>query len=249
MSHEGTRWVEGAVLGLAIVAVGCGDPKPGDENADETDGTGGPTGDGDGDGDTGEVPDNGIPLELVLAKFNATGKFVLLRFSEPMAPVDGVDPGDFRISLATSWRYHYYGEIYSSTTYWDPHYYFTYDYYNYNGYAPLKVEAVANGSKNTDIVLRLAEPLDPGVCPSFEQLQADYEMFDELPDYQAKLGLFPHYSPGAVNIKSADQEVLAAIGPDWVENPWPSMDLYDEYGWPNLDPEVEIPCDFFGTDP
>lgn len=245
MSNEGTRWVEGAVLGLAMVAVGCNDPKPGDDSSDETgDETGGP---GDGDGDTGGVPDNGIPLELVLAKFNATGKFVLLRFSEPMAPADSVDPSDFRISLAMTWRYHDYGDVYGATTYWDPQYYLVNDYYS--GYTPLKFEAVANGNKDTDLVLRLASPIDPSLCPYFAEVQASFEMLDDLPEYEAKVGLFPHYSPGAVKVKSADGEVLDAIGPDWVEYPWAAMDVYDQYGWPDLDPQVEIPCDFFGADP
>lgn len=52
----------------------------------------------DDDGDTGEPTD--IPFELVSANFDATGKFVTPSFTQPVAPVDGVDPSDFRISYA-----------------------------------------------------------------------------------------------------------------------------------------------------
>ncbi len=73
------------------------------------------------DGDPGTEP-NDIPLELTLAAFNKTGQFLLLRFSEPMAPVDAVDPTDFRLSFAATWRSASYGGIYEYTSYADPNY-------------------------------------------------------------------------------------------------------------------------------
>jgi hypothetical protein len=260
MSSEQRTWFEGAMLGLAIVAAGCADDKGNNEEETGTEGDGdGDTGNPDtgnpdtgnpetGDGDTGP---NDIPLELELAVFNKTGKYLLLRFSEPMAPVDGIDPSDFRVSLATTWQYFsaYYGYVYKSSNYWDPNTYLGYEYYYYGyGYKPLVADLIANGSQPTDIVLRFVDELEEGACQQFVNLQASYADYDAQPNADAKIGLFPHYSPGAVPVESADGEVLAAIGPEWAEFPGQGMSLYYEFGWPNLDPQIEIPCTV-GIDP
>ena len=249
MSNEQRTWIEGGLLGLAMLAVGCADDR--DPRADDETDTGDDDGNPDPSADTGEPIPNDIPLELELARWNKTGKFLLLRFSEPMAPVDGVDPADFRVSMATSWRsIGYYGSVYQSSNYLDPNLYLGYDYYYpYNPYSskPLVPELVANGNKETDIVVRFIDPLEPEACAQFVQLQADYEQFDSQPDTDARIAMFPHYSPGAVEVKSADGEVLGAIGPEWVEFGGPYMYDY-EFGWPNLDPQIEIPCTV-GLDP
>ena len=235
MNKSGTiTWV-----GLTIAAVGCNNPKPDDEVG------GTETETGDGDGDTGEVPNNGVPIELVLAQFNATGKFLLLRFSEPVASVEGIDPSDFRISFASTSRYHYSGTVYSSSYYADPHYQLIYNY-QYNGeYVPLIADLVANGNVATDIVLRFTDPLDPLACSNFAEIQAQTEELDAMPNFQARVGLFPHYSPGAVPIRSVDGDVLAPIGPEWVDYIWPAM-VIEDFGWPGLDPRIEIPCNVVG---
>ena len=225
-------WVDGAALGLFVVA-GCTGPGIGLDDEGET-----TTGDGDGDGDTtGDGDgDNGVPLELTLAKFNATGQFLLLRFSEPMAPVDAVDPSDFRVSFARTQSYSgYYGE-YNWSFYADPGIYYSYNYYDYT---PLVVTKVSAGNKATDIVLRFENALDPQVCAWLAQLEQDFE---NNPSLQAEVALFPHYSPGAVPVESLDGEALAPIGPDWVEYDSSFMNV-EGYGWPNLDPQVEIPCE------
>lgn len=248
MSIEQKTWIDGAVLGLALLTIGCADDQ-GNTEQDETD-----TGEvGDGDGDpTGDPVPNDIPLELELARFNATGKYLLLRFSEPMAPVDGVDPADFRVSLASTMRFvdsSYYGPyVYESSRYADPNLYLGYSYY-YDPYGakPLVVDLVANGKQATDIVLRFVDPIEADSCAEFVHRQASYEEFDKQPNQDAKIALFPHYSPGAVPVKSADGEVLAAIGPEWVEIQSSYMVEY-EFGWPNLDPQIEIPCTV-GMDP
>jgi hypothetical protein len=249
MSVEQRTWFEGALLGLAIVAAGCADDKGGNDDETGTEGDGdGDTGDPTGNPDTGEedTGPNDIPLELELAAFNKTGQFLLLRFSEPMAPVDGVDPNDFRVSLATAIRsvYNYYGYqyVYQSSSYADPNYALV-DYYYYgNPVSPLVADLIVNGNQNTDIILRFVEPLVPQACPNFVELKANYEEYDSWPNYDAKVGLFPHYSPGAVPVESADGEVLAPIGPEWVEIPELYWTNYDQFGWPNLDPAIEIPC-------
>jgi hypothetical protein len=230
----------GTWIGLVVAASGCTD-RGGFSLEDETgdDPTGSdPTGT---DPDpTGTDPDptggNDIPLELVLAKFNATGQFLLLRFSEPMAPVDAVDPSDFRVSFARTVNYSgYYGE-YSWSFYVDPGVYYDYNYYQYT---PLVVTKVSAGSKETDIVLRFETPVDPQVCDWLAQLE---DIYENDPSQEGKVAIFPHYSPGAVPVESVDGEVLSAIGPDWVEYESSFLNV-EGFGWPNLDPQVAIPCE------
>lgn len=223
---------KGTVLGLAVAVAGCNGGGGGEPEGE----TGETMGDGDGDGDP-TSGHNDIPLELVFSGFNATGQFLLLRFSEPMAPIDGVDPSDFRISFARTQNYSGYYGNYSWSLYVDPNvYYGAYGYYNPS--QTLEVDLIADGNMPTDIVLRFATPLDPNVCAWLAQVQADYEA---NPNLQGKVGLFPHYSPGAVPIKSVDGEVLAPIGSGWVEYDSSLMSIED-YGWPNLDPQISIPC-------
>ena len=251
VQHRQRSRFEGVALGwmivpilpiLPLMAVGCQDPKPGDENADETGGTEVGDGDGDtGDGDTG-VPDNGIPLALESVRFNKTGKFLLLHFSEPMAPVDAVDPSDFRISLALTTRQVEYGKLYADSVYFDPLYYLGSYQYNYDpGF--LVVEAVGNGNQPNDIVLRFTTAMDAQACESFSQLEANLAEQSQDPTFEGKAALFTHYSPGAIHLESLDGELLTAMGAAWVETDEIFMDLPDEWSWPHLVPQLPIPCD------
>ncbi len=52
---------------------------------------------------------------------------------------------------------------------------------------------------------------------------------------------FPHYAPGDIPIEGEGGGVLAPIGPDWVLTPEYYAVVYMP-NWPNLDPQVEIPC-------
>lgn len=232
----------GTWIGLVVAASGCVDRGIGGvEDETGSDPTGDPTGSeeptGDGDGDDSDSDgSNEVPLELVLAKFNATGQFLLLRFSEPMAAVDAVDPADFRISFARTVNYSgYYGD-YEWSFYADPGVYYSYGYYEYS---PLTISKVTAGNKDTDIVLRFEEPVDPQVCVWLAQLE---EIYENDPSQQGKVALFTHYSPGEVPVESVDGEVLGAMGAEWVEYEGAFMNV-DEYGWPNLDPQVAIPCE------
>lgn len=206
---------EGAALGLVAIA-GCAAREPGFSLE---------AGDGDGD--------NGIPLTLELARFNPTGQFLLLRFSEPMAPVEGVNPADFRISLAITSTSSDSGYESSSNSYYDPN--------SWVGFSALTVKSVAPGQKPEDIVLRFDAPVDPGLCQAFAEIEENIAYWESY-GYQGDIGLFPHYAPGDIPIKSADGEVLAPIGPMWVKEPLSGMYLLGAFGWPNLDPQVPIPC-------
>jgi hypothetical protein len=229
---------ERAALGLTLAALGC-TPQPKSGLDDEIDGgTDELTDDGDGDvatdDEVGEPVPNDIPFELELVVFNQTGKFVALRFSEPVAPVDGVDPRDFRISLAAPGvvcvGYPEY-DCYDHTMYWDANFFaevYT-AYYYYYPFNRLETDLIVSGNMPTDIVLRFETPLDPVLCDIINAYPPGY------------LSLFAHYSPGEIPVQSADGEVLSPIGPEWVE-------IAPQYSWetygmlPNLNPQLPIPC-------
>jgi hypothetical protein len=115
---------------LVAAALGCspGGSAPLEAGLDETGGDDGSGGSGSesGDGtDDGGVSDNVAP-QLLSAWTDETGKYIVLRFSEPMAPPDGVDPSDFRISHAMTLTIYneYYSFQASYSHYDDPHYFF-----------------------------------------------------------------------------------------------------------------------------
>src|SRR5690242_4502099 len=102
--NDGGLWLS---MPLVVAALGCGPGKlaPLDAGLDETggdDGSGGSGSEADGDGDgTGDGGgSDGVAPQLVSAWTDETGKYIVLHFSEPMAPPDEVDPAYFRISYA-----------------------------------------------------------------------------------------------------------------------------------------------------
>lgn len=231
MTDRRWRIADKAALGLAIVTLGCTTRGSGItlEDGGETAGDGETEGDGAPSTDT---EPNDVPFELVSASLNATGQFVVLRFSEPVAPVGGVDPSDFRISYAQPTALCGSGGCVDQTTYWDANFYVDY-YLGYQPYQPntndrFEVDQVSPGNQATDIFLRFGMPLNPALCE-----YASY--YPDVDDF-----LFVHFSPGDIPVKSSDGESLAAIGPQWVEQLLPVWDVDGDF--PNLDPKISIPC-------
>src|SRR5689334_13018027 len=127
----GTKKDTGLWLSMPLVAaaLGCSPsgPDPLDAGLDETggDSSGGSGSEGSDGTDDGGVSDNVAP-QLLSAWTDETGKYIVLRFSEPMAPPDGVDPSDFRISHAftlTQYSEYIHSQV-SYSHYDDPHYFF-----------------------------------------------------------------------------------------------------------------------------
>ena len=236
---------------LALAAAGCGPGAPisleagvdetggfGDTSGGGGTGGGGTGGGGTGGGDPGGS--DGVAPQLVSARTDDTGKYVYLRFSEPMAPPDGVDPSDFRISQATTYTdffYDYYGNSVqaSFTSYYDPYFYFDYE--------PTIITNVIAGGFERDLVLEFAQPISPETCELLELRQMEIEqMKQQDSDFDARAELFPHYSPGGTLVRSAQGETVAAIGPEWVEYNGSYMWIDGVFGFPNLSPQIPIDC-------
>ncbi len=234
MSERSERMMEPAGIGLAIATLACAPPPAGftlDEAGDDPSGTDPSGTDTGADETSGETGPNDIPFEIVFGALNATGKFVVLRFSEPVGPVEAVDPSDFRISFARVVpQCDYYGNCTYNTMYWDPNFFAAIYQYGYGGYSDVRfeVDLVTAGAQPTDVFLRFGTPLEPVLCEAYGGYQDDYEI------------LFVHYSPGEIPVKSLDDESLPAIGMQWVEQPGPNWFVNGEF--PNLAPKIAIPC-------
>ncbi len=227
---------------LVAAALGCGPGQPPSLEAgvDESGGDEGASG-GDGDPDGGGGGSDGIAPELISARTDETGKYVLLRFSEPMAPPTGVDPSDFRISraMAISWHDGYDGYTFSYSNYYDL--VFTSSYYTYP-YSPFLITSVTAGGVVTDLILEFDQPLTAYTCDVLHEVQANIEETEQYdPTFEGRVELFPHYSPGEIPVRSAQGEPLAAIGPEWVELDNFYMEV-EEFGFPNLSPQIPIDC-------
>ncbi|PRQ07869.1 hypothetical protein [Enhygromyxa salina] len=228
---------------IAVASFGCGPPGAptleaggDDETGSSGSGSGSGSASGSGSGDAGDGDGDGVPPELLTAWTDKTGAFLLLRFSEPMADPTGVDPADFRISFGMTFSYDYYGYApkYENSRYVEPNVYFAYS-------APANAIAITPGSQPTDLFVKFGVPIEPAVCTNAAYMQQEFENVNQLPEYEARAGLFPHYSPGAVPVTSAQGQALAPIGPEWVELQGEYLEIY-EYGFPNLSPQIPMGC-------
>jgi hypothetical protein len=172
------------------------------------------------------------PFELLAAEFEDLDTIVL-SFSHPLAAFDEVDPASFRISLGLATRYlAYYGGFYESTRYWDPN---SIGYY----YQVTQFRVIGLGAGPTDEQLRIDfdDPLDDYACSLIE----NFESSPVEPPNEREIGLFVHHRPGVIPLRDTQGNDLPAIGPDWVEWAYDFM-YFQEFGFPNLDPKIEIPC-------
>jgi hypothetical protein len=204
-----------AVLAVSLAAFGCDSEGNTGSTAEE-------------DGETGDGS-NETPFELVSASLDATGQVVVLHFSEPVAPVDGIDPSDFRISYAALTALCGDEGCVDQTTYWDPNFY-TEDYLGYQSGTGDRFEAdqITLGNPATDVSLHFGKPIKPYLCQYIAPYADEYDF------------LFVHHAPGDIPLESADGEPLAAIGAPFVHEDFMVFSVDGDF--PNLDPKIPIPC-------
>ncbi len=220
-----TRWVG---IGIGLGALGCG---PGGVDSLEGFGEGGDD-DADESSDASETegPFEG-PFEVLAAEFEGNTA-LRLTFSHPVAPVEAVDPRDFRISWVFSTRYQgYYGGQYDSTQYRDPN---VFGYYDYP--MALRVGALVLES-DVELKLEFESPLGPLAC----QYVGYWNENPPYPPTERIVGLFLHHRAGDIPVQDVQGNPLASFGAAWVE--YEGLTMYTStFGMPELDPRIEIPC-------
>lgn len=215
-----TRWVG---MGIGMGTLACG---PGGVDSLEGFGEGG---DDDAD-ESSDASESEGPFEVLAAEFEGNTA-IRLTFSHPVAPVDAVEPRDFRISWVYSSRFQgYYGGQYESTQYKDP---------NVFGYYYTMAFAVAALVLESDVELKLefAYPLGPLAC----QYVAYWDDHPPEPPSERIVGLFLHHRAGDIPVEDVQGNPLASFGATWVD--YESFGMYTStFGMPELDPRIEIPC-------
>ncbi|KIG16778.1 hypothetical protein DB30_04122 [Enhygromyxa salina] len=189
----------------------------------------------------GSIGDGGT-FRITAVDFDGDATLTLT-FSHPVANVDAIDPNDFRISVAQTY----------SITYTDPDY-GTYTYagtfysdlgafgYNYQyEYTRFEIVSATLGADN-QIRLEGQFAFGDDVCEQLAYAQQQFEMYlAQYPGSKVEIGMFLHYAAGDIPVLSERDETIANIGAQWVL----TESLYmqnDVYGFPNLQPRLEIPC-------
>jgi hypothetical protein len=128
------------------------------------------------------------------------GKHLRLYLSEPVMPTDGIDPNDFRLSVAMSYAYRLYAYAY----------YYDLGELGENG-EMLGIRSLENAG--TTLELELDQFVDPAYCMEFEQ---ELQSMRGEPGIRADGGIFLHYAPGERPIVDDDGDAMSAIAGEWV---------------------------------
>lgn len=136
---------------------------------------------------------------VIDAELLGDGKHLRLQLSEPVAPTDGVDPNDFRLSMAMAYAYKLYAYAY---------------YYDLGELGEtgelLNMRSLA--AKGDTLELELDQFVDPAYCAELEREREDLQE----PGIRADTGVFLHYAPGEQRITDSDGNPMAAIAAEWV---------------------------------
>jgi hypothetical protein len=134
------------------------------------------------------------------AELLGDGKHLRLHLSEPVTPTEGVDPNDFRLSIAMAYAYKFYAYAY----YYDP---------GELGETGELLSMRSLQAEGAELELELSQFVDPAYCAEFEREIMDMQ---GEPGVRADGGLFLHYAPGERGITDSDGNHMAAIAAEWV---------------------------------
>ena len=178
-----------------------------------------PTAREDEDGGEGSQPrpKNYGPPMVVRAELS--GPTVLrLHFSEPLAPLEGFDPQDFRISLGSryvntrSYGYGAYKYGGANKNYGAVGYMFAYYYdvgYQFHGQTQ-QITGFKLDEQQLDLFLAVA--IDSEFCRGLE-----YDTRYSPPGVHYDNGLFLHYASGSIPIRDEDGAAMPNFGAAWVQ--------------------------------
>jgi hypothetical protein len=167
---------------------------------------------------------------------------ITLTFTEALAPVDGIDVNDFRLSYATTGFFTttYYGMTmtYQYASYLDPAFVI-------GGYLDpeqrLTFVELGPGDAANQLVLRTSQSIASACDYLDEWFEVAASEMEEYPNRRFDAALFLHYASGEIPIESEAGEMLRDVGPDWVLTDEVSLER-SEFGF-TIAPQLRIPCD------
>lgn len=136
---------------------------------------------------------------VIDAELLADGKHLRLQLSEPVTPTEGVDPNDFRLSMAMAYAYKFYAYAY----------YYDLGELGETGELLSMRSLQAHGDT---LELELDQFIDPAYCAELERERKDMQE----PGIRADTGVFLHYAPGERGITDSEGNPMAAIAAEWV---------------------------------
>lgn len=250
------RLVHATLAGGSVALTGC--PGGSEDTDTDSDGTDGSTDGTDTDQPTTTVtpttdppppPADVTPPQLIAVEF-IDPQILRLTFTEPIAPVDDVNPKRFRLSVGRYIQNDYYGD-YQRTVYNDPEQYnqqqycgeVCNEYYEcyYQCYygPPLPLDALdvlADAYNPAQVVLLLEQPVSNNLCNLVNSLSSD----PRRPG-----GLLLHYADGgAAQITDLAAIPLLGFGETWVKESESNFRYVDNQLFPELNPLLPIPCPF-----
>lgn len=256
-----SRLVHAAIASGALVLGACSGTEQDTDTDTDTDATSASTTEDPTTGPPVDPPPPPPPGDITppaLVSVAFVDPFTLqLSFTEPVAPVDTVNPKRFRLSFAVAYLGNYGGQ--PNTSLRDPRFYnFTeycpplppgcYDYYYepyYCYYGPycyyqasppiLAADLINHYADPNSVLISLTEGIRPSLCNMIDAFQSD--------NGQAVLHL--HYADGGLaQITDLAGLPLPALGETWIKN---ASDFYyypGVVGFSNFNPFLPIPCPF-----
>jgi hypothetical protein len=137
---------------------------------------------------------------VIDAELLPDGKHLRLHLSEPITPTEGVNPNDFRLSMAMAYAY----KLYAYATY--------YDIGEISETGELLNMRSLVGQGDT-LELEFDQFVDPVYCA---ELERSVEELHREPGVRADAGMFLHYAPGERAIVDSEGNAMAAIAAEWV---------------------------------
>lgn len=248
-----SRLVHAAIASGALALAACPNNRNDTDTDTDTDASSGSTTDAPTTTDV-DPPPPPPPVDVPPALVSAAllDAFTLqLSFTEPIAPVDTVNPKRFRLSVAFGYAGLYGGQASTSLRdprfynytqvcvpcYYEPPYYYCYEPNCY--YQPSEeiqvLDLFNHYADPNSLLLSLSTPIQPSLCNTIANLS-------ETPTGDAVLHL--HYADGGLaQITDLAGLPLPPDGEFWVKY---DGDFYNYYAPPfsNFTPFVPIPCPF-----
>jgi hypothetical protein len=181
----------------------------------------------------------GFHIERVACDDDST---IRLTFTHPVAELGGINPNQFRLSLAqtvtTSQVHDGVTQILAYTVYLDVA--TMIDSYYTHRFTFKSIEPSASPS---EVLLRTLEPLVPDACAWLDETVELIETYASSPGVVVRFdhAIFLHYASGEVPIEDAAGRTLPDIGADWVLNAT-NYAAREDFGFTRLDPQLRIPC-------